>query len=248
MSTLRNFAVHLLLSVSAVGMAGVAHAVPVVVDHVVFGNLGNSGTNALGAGFNEFGPDIDSANLMTALPFKTTTGTTPLELVSVIAGMESGSSVAVTLSIHTVSSGTPTSPALHTSVPVNVSTKSAYTFTFPALYTLTANTEYFVVATAASGSVKWYTQASAPSQRNSSGWTGATTVGAALKYGQVDPPDDLTVDWAQAPSNFQSVSIQAVPEPSTIIPACVGIVGGLAFMGRSCRRRRAASDVVVTEI
>ena len=237
MTTLRNFAVQMFLAVSAVGMAGVAHAVP-VVDNVVFGNLGSTASDPLDLnGNNSFGTSVPTAQLLTAQPFTTPSGTSSLELVSVIAGLGASSVTAVDMAIYTSVSGTP-GTAVITSIPLNVSGTQSYTFTFPSLYTLSPSTTYFVVASAL-GTARWFTQEVNPDTQNLSGYTQASLVASQRFNG---------TSWATASSNAYAVSIQAVPEPSTIVPACVGIVGGLAFMGRSCRRRRTASDDVASTV
>lgn len=231
MTSLRNLAVHLLLS--AVGMTGVAQAVP-LVEHVVYGNLGSDASDPLDlAGSNSFGSGVASTQLLSAQPFTTPSGTTQLELVSVIAGLSGTAPVNVEMAIYT-STGSPGSPgaAVISSLPVSVSGTSTYTFTFPSLYTLSPSTTYFVVASTV-GTARWWQQEINPEEQNSSGYNNLSLLPSQRFNGST---------WSTASSNAYAVSIQAVPEPSTIVPACVGIVGGLAYMGRSCRRRRSAAD------
>lgn len=202
----------------ALAMAGVsAHA------DVVFGNLGTSGTGALGGTNTDFGP-VDSGELALAQGFNT--GTSSLrDIQSVTLGLfvtNSGTSENRTVSIYTDSSGSPGS-ILFTSQAVPVGNTGTYTFPFSNA-SLSASTPYWIVP---SGPASWYlnTPDSTPAGLNSSGYFYTGTKRDEPSVGWTTPSPNLT---------SYSVSVAAVPEPSAIALSGIGIASALYAM----RRRR----------
>ncbi|MGI9177548.1 MAG: choice-of-anchor R domain-containing protein, partial [Pirellulales bacterium] len=175
---------------------------------VVFGNLGASGTGALGGTNTDFGP-VDTGELALAQGFNTGTSSL-LNIQSVTLGLfatNSGTNENRTVSIYSDSSGSPGS-ILFTSQVVGIGNSGTYTFPFSSA-TLSASTPYWIVP---SGPASWYlnTPDSAPAGQNSSGYSYTSTLRNAPSVGWTTPSPNL---------NSYSVSVVAVPEPPAIVMA-----------------------------
>ncbi len=206
----------------ALVMAGVsAHA------GVVFGNLGASGTGALGGTNTDFGPS-DTDELAIAQGFNTGTSSL-LDIQSVTLGLfvtNSGTNENRTVSIYSDSSGAPGS-ILFTSQPVGIGNTGAYTFPFSGA-TLSASTPYWIVA---EGPSSWYTAPGSlftlPTSQNGSSYSATTTL--------VNSATSST--WGPSQINSYSVSVVAVPEPPAIVMAGIGIASAIWSLQR---RRKSA--------
>jgi hypothetical protein len=163
----------------------------------------------------------------------------------VTVGLFGSDSSPIPLTVSIYSSGTNgPGTALFTSSTTAVGSVDKYRFTFTGA-TLAANTDYFIVPNGGS----WYWAAGAsplsPQQQNASGYSYTRTMESlALTTTPAGP-------WVDpAASNRYSVSLEAaaVPEPSTLMLACVGIAGGIAIeQNRRRTRRRAAATVSANE-
>ena len=204
----------------ALVMAGVsAHA------GVVFGNLGASGTGALGGTNTDYGP-LDAGELALAQGFNTGTSSL-LDIQSVTLGLfvsNSGTSQNRTVSIFADSAGSPSS-ILYTSQALAVGDTGIYTFSFSGA-TLSASTPYWIVP---SGPASWYlnTPDSAPAGLNSSGYSYTGTKRDQPSVGWTTPSPNL---------NSYSVSVVAVPEPPALVLAGIAVSAGILGIGR--RRQR----------
>ena len=205
----------------ALVMTGVsAHA------EVVFGNLGASGTGALGGTNTDYGP-IDASELALAQGFNTGTSSL-LDIQSVTLGLfvsNSGTSQNRTVSIFADSAGSPSS-ILFTSQALAVGDTGIYTFPFSNA-TLSASTPYWIVP---SGPASWYlnTPDSAPAGLNLSGYSYTGT-----------KRDQPSVGWTTPSPNLSSysVSVVAVPEPPALVLAGIAVSAGILGIGR---RRKSA--------
>lgn len=190
---------------------------------VVFGNLGDDGSGSLSDTGTNFGGAASTQAI--AVGFTTGSDSDFLQLQSVTLGLFATSSGTLqrSVSIFSDASGNPGS-SLVTSGTVNVGDDAKYTFPF-SNYQLAAGTSYWIVP---EGSATWYRAEPevSPSGRNESGWS--FVAGRSSTVGSAGP-------WSSAATTF-SVSVQAVPEPSTVALALVG-VGGL--IGVRLRRRMA---------
>ena len=204
----------------ALVMAGVsAHA------GVVFGNLGASGTGALGGTNTDYGP-LDPGELALGQGFNTGTSSL-LDIQSVTLGLfvsNSGTSQNRTVSIYADSAGSPSS-ILYTSQALAVGDTGTYTFPFSSA-TLLASTSYWIVP---SGPASWYlnTPDSAPAGLNSSGYSSTGTKRDQPSVGWTTPSPNL---------NSYSVSVVAVPEPPALVLAGIAVSAGILGIGR--RRQR----------
>jgi hypothetical protein len=205
---------------------------------VVYGNLGNTGGGNLGSTVNDFGnnPPITDFTQRFAQGF--TTGTSPnfLTLQSVTLGLFAAtppaSEISMTVGIHTNVGGKPAASASFTSSAVSIGDTGKYAFTF-ANSVLAPSTSYWIVpVTPSTGSWVENATSSQPIGRNGSGYNYLGT----LRYGQFDE-EDQAIDWYSAANKSgMSVSITAVPEPSTYAMAATALsLAGIA----AARRRRA---------
>ncbi len=198
----------------AVGASNVARA------EVVFGNLGTSGTGALGTTNTDVGP---TAGDYLAQGF--TAASPNLTVTSVTLGLFGDGSIATTVAIFADNFGEPAASPLFTSATVNVGAKARYEFSFSGA-TLTAGSTYWVIP---QSDVSWYLNnpGSAPVAQNSSGYTFVNTLENIGGGG-----------WTGAGSNRYSISVAAaVPEPSTYALAALGL-GAAGLVG--ARRRKIA--------
>jgi len=223
----RSLALHALLAIFV--LAGTAKAAPVVV----FGNLGASGTGGLSDTNTDFGPSETTQALAQGF----TTGTSELFLnvksISIGAFAISGTSVVPrTISIFSSVANAP-GVALYTSGTVLVGDAGVYTFTFDDTF-LAPSTNYWVVPQN-SDDWSWYLNANEdqPTEQNASGY-------AYLGTRRLN----TTPAWVNTVLPY-SVSVIAVPEPATAAPVAIGLVGGVAFVNRSWRRRK-SGDAPVT--
>jgi hypothetical protein len=190
---------------------------------VVFGNLGASGTAAIGSTNTDYGP-ADAEELSLAQGFTVGSSSTDLDVQSVTVGLfatSSGSSP-LTVAIYSDNAGVPGSP-LFTSGTVNVGNTGVYTFPFTSA-SLNTSTSYWIVP---QGSASWYLNSddTSPTGQNASGYSWISTKRNSPSLGWTTPSPNL-------PS--YSVSITAVPEPSTLVLAGLGVAAGVAVV----RRRR----------
>ena len=205
-----------LVAISAV----IAQATPIVV----YGNLGPSGTNALHptAG-NEVSPN---------LPYSVAQGfiassdsTAKLSITAVSLGLRSTSPLSMQVGIYSDVGGNP-GTALISSEFVTVNSRQLYNFSFIGSGPLTGGSSYWVVPQVPPGeTVFWaWTQSSAPpGAQNSSGYSSLGTKG--------NDGDGWIGD-----SSRYSMSVQAVPEPSTGVMALAGLAcGGFSMWRRSQR-------------
>ncbi len=188
---------------------------------VVFGNLGSDGSG----GLSDTGTNFAGAATNKALAMGFTTGTNPdfLQLQSVTLGLFATSSGTLprSVSIFSNAAGDPGS-AVVTSGVVNVGDDAKYTFSF-SNYQLTAGTSYWIVP---EGPATWYLNEgeSPPTVQNASGWS--FVAGRRSTVGSAGP-------WLPGGSNL-SVSVAAVPEPSTV---ALGVAGLAGLAGFRLRRR-----------
>lgn len=207
----------------SVVIGATAHAVP--PSNVVYGNLGAFGTDAIGSTNSDFGPGSAS---IAALAQGFTTGTSNLDVQSVTLGVFATSSgdVQRSVSIYSSVSNAPGS-VLFTSSPTNVGAGDKYAFSFSGA-TLSPNTNYWIVPDS-TVDWSWYLNSAEtdPTEQNSSGYSYLGT-----KKANTGAPST----WLNSIFPY-SVSIQAVPEPSTAAIAGLGI---LAAGVLQWRRRKGA--------
>lgn len=192
---------------------------------IVFGNLGATGTAALSDTTTDFGP---SAISTLALAQGFTTGTSNLTIQSVTLGLFGASTpntVSRTVALYSNASNAPFE-SLFTSSAVDVGEQNKYTFNFTGVV-LSPNTSYWIVPQQGSS---WYLNLdeSQPTGLNGSGYSYLGTRRQAISNPGI---------WANSSLPY-SVTVEAVPEPSSLVMAGLG-VGGLALLERSRRRRQA---------
>lgn len=184
---------------------------------VVYGNLGPLGDGTLSDTNTDFGPSAGS-NKILAQGF--TTGSDPafLKLLSVTIGAFAETPSSRTVAIYTNDGGNPGS-LVDTSTTATVQAKDYYTFEFFGL-DLSPSTSYWVVPQFDSD-WSWYSEDnfSQPSGQNGSGYS---YLGARRSNGT------LAGTWSNTSSGL-SVSLQAVPEPSSIILGLAGVAGFVSF-------------------
>ncbi len=183
---------------------------------VVFGNLGTSGTGALTNTSTDVGPTL-GFNIAQSF----TAASPNLDVTSITLGLFGDGAISTTVGIFSDNTGAPAASPLFTSSAVTVGAKDLYTFGFSGA-TLTAGLNYWVYPLA---DVSWYTASTAPVEQNSSDYAFNAT-------GENDGSG-----WVPAGSNRYSISVRAVPEPSTYALAAVGL--GVAGFVRARRRKSA---------
>lgn len=189
---------------------------------VVFGNLGASGTDAISGTNTDFGP-ADSNEVSLAQGFNTGSSSQDLTVTSISLGLFATSTGTEnrTVSIFSDSAGVP-GAAVYTSAVTAVGNTGTYTFNFSNAV-LSPSTSYWVVP---EGPASWYLNNgnSAPSGQNSSGYT---SIGTKLQ--------NTSSQWVNATFPGYTVSVVAVPEPTTVgLVVAAGLTGVVALV----RRRR----------
>jgi len=161
---------------------------------------------------------------------------TLLDLQSITVGLfgTNVSTIPLTVSIYADSAGNPAATPLFTSAVTQVGTTDKYTFSFTGA-SLSANTTYWVVPNGGS----WYYNAGTPPAPMAHNASGYTYVGGreSLSTG-VTPASSV---WDVGGNNRYSVSITAVPEPSTLTLAGIGLA---MVVGLEVRRRRRQVELV----
>jgi len=187
---------------------------------VVFGNLGSSGTNSVGSLNSAF--SFEGTQLAQGF-----TAASPRLTVQSVSLWLSGSSTSAFVSIYDAAggsfAGSPGDP-IAISGPRTISAKGLYQFSFTNGVELTSGTNYWIIPESeAADPIAWYLTGTAPTQQNSSGYVYTQALQRSVGF------------WVPSPSNnVMSVSINAVPEPST---SCM-VLAGLACGGFSMWRRR----------
>lgn len=204
-----------------IGASGVSRA------DVVFGNLGSSGTGALGGTNTDISPSGDVAGLAQGFSTGAASAST-LTVQSITLGLFGATipapPVPASVGIYADISGVPASTALFTSSTLNIQETDRYTFAFSSAV-LQPNTTYWVIPTAG---ISWHinTPGSTPTAQNGSTYSYA---------GTLELPTGVSPSWQEAGLQRYSVSITAVPEPSTYALAAIGI--GVAGLVRARRRK-----------
>lgn len=241
------------LAVAACGLfsSGSVRAVP--LDGVTFGNLGEnnqlpidpftvssvigtSGTNniALAQGF------ISGTGELGSPPYSQW-----LNIESVILGLGNpSSSPAPTplVQLWSSSAGAPLAP-LATFVGGTITSNDKYTFTLPSPYTLTASTQYYIVVTdqnAGSGSsFAWF--ASDPATVPDGYDNNIAGPGVSYDYLNTRRSSNGGSSWVNGSvvNQYASITLKAVPEPSTVVMAAAGLTTA-GFAIRRHRRKSAA--------
>jgi len=207
------------LLAAAIASVAVLFAVAVQASPItVYGNLGSSGTGGTTNTNTDMGPGL---NFFIAQGF--TAASPDLNVTSITLGLFGASegTVPATVGIYADNFGQPAASALYASAVTNVGGKGLYNFSFTGA-NLTAGSSYWIIP---QSDVSWYTAGSAPSGQNSSGYAFTQTL------------ENDGTGWASAGSNRYSVSVQAVPEPSTYAMAAIGLASAGVMQYR--RRRRA---------
>lgn len=231
----RGTCLRLLTCVVALGVSA-AHAAPLT--DVVFGNLGVSGTNAIDSGnVAQIGSTVSgSSGNKFAVAFTTGANNSYLKLQSVVLGLGDISpfSTAI-LKLVADNGGLPTGSLLATTSQ-EVQSNGLYSFGL-GIVPLNASTKYWVTLEAndpsAPSTFSWLRgdPAASPVGLNGSGYTFPANGGMRSQN-----DGSWTVN---ASADTLSISIQAVPEPSTYAMAAIGAgVAGLT----GWRRRKGAAD------
>ncbi len=211
----------------AVGVALVGAWTSPAQAEVVFGNLGVSGTNALGT----TSTDIESGSWI-AQGFNTGTSTF-LSLESVTLGLFGTDAGTIPLTVGIWSGATPTTLEV-TSSPTSVGDIGRYAFSFPS-FTLLPSTTYWVVANGGS----WYFNTgspAAPQGQNASGYTYVDTLeSSAIGASPAGPWTD-----EGTPVRYSVSVVSAVPEPSALSLGLASL-GCVALAGWARSRKRKVS-------
>jgi hypothetical protein len=204
---------------------------------VVFGNLGASGTDAIDDGFLSRIGSTTLGQPGNQVAFAFTSSSNPLFLELTKASLGLGSNVPYptgVLNLVADNAGLPTGSIL-ASATSSLGPDAKYNFNF-SNYALTANTKYWLrlqdpnASTPSSFSWLQNANAAAPSALNGSGYA-FDSVSRSINGGST---------WNAFPDGAKlAISIEAVPEPSTIVMAGLGGLG-LLVMERNRRRRKAA--------
>lgn len=218
-----------LVCLSVIGPAAVSHA------DIVYGNLGASGTNALTP---EAFSKIEITN-MRWLAQGFTVGGTNTELSSVTLGLYDTNNTLARVQLFasgssSVPSGSPLvpsgSPLATLTQTVSSTTPALMTFSFSPSLSLTSGSSYWVVVstTETTGTFDWAFNSGndSPTAQNLSGYSASSP---ATLFS-----DNAGVAWGS--SSFArpaSISITAVPEPSSIVLAGLGVLAA----GYQLRRR-----------
>jgi hypothetical protein len=210
----------------ALGLCFLVASAQSVRAEVVFGNLGNTGSGGLNGSNTDIVAVATQPGEYSGLAQGFTTGslTQFLKLESVVLGLFADSGVSArTVSLFSNNAGVP-GTELVVSNAVSVGAQAKYTFGFSS-YQLAANTSYWIVP---QPDVSWHLSqpVAAPIGLNSSGYA---YLGSAQKTFEsantwTSPADDTRF----------SISVQAVPEPSTVALGFAGVAGLAGF----CLRRR----------
>lgn len=208
-----KFAAAALVCLSVIGSAG-----PVSAEIVLSNSFANVGTfNSTVSGSNYF-----------ATGFTTGTNANFLSLQSVNLSLAtSGTAPTATPVVQLFSgSGSPTTlVGSFSSQSVTVTNPNSFAFNYLGSASLLPSTTYWVVMSAtASEAFGWYLTNGSPTQQNASGYAFITGKSSADSGGS----------WSDNPlAGFGAVSITAVPEPSSIILAGLGVLAA----GFQLRRR-----------
>lgn len=219
-----KFAAAALVCLSFTGSAAVSHAAP--VSDILFGNLGPSGTNALAPLTNASITDLN----WLAQGF--TVGGTNTVLSSVTLGLYDNNNTVARVQVFASGSGSVPSGLPLATLTQNVSslTPALMTFSFSPSLSLTTGSSYWVVVstTESLGLFNWAfnNEGDFPTEQNLSG------------YSPLNPVTKLSTNsgasWSSSGSNRPaSISITAVPEPSSIVLAGLGVLAA----GYQLRRR-----------
>ena len=184
---------------------------------VVYGNLGASGTGLISGTNTDYDPAAVTPNIQALAQGFTASGSLDdRQVQSIDIGLfyDNSLTAPLTVSIYADSFGEPVASPLYTSSSVTVGTTAVYSFPFSNAV-LNNWSSYWVVP---EGPASWYFASSTPAPQNGSG------------YGYVATLQKISNVWSQAPSGFDSVSINAVPEPSSIGLMAAGTLG-LGFIG-----------------
>lgn len=182
----------------------------------VFGNLGSTGTNTVGSFNGDTGPGV---NFLVAQGFSAASPNLSIDSVSMWLF---GDPANATLGIYADNSGVPAASPLYTSNQLSVGAKDLYTFSFTGA-DLANGTNYWI--SPVNSNVSWYLASGAPTQQNGSGYTFTSA------------KENTGSGWVNSSTNTWSISVSAVPEPSSLAIAGVGIaIAGITAV----RRRRIA--------
>jgi len=207
-------------------LCGLAIALPAA--HVRAGPvLSNLVGYAVDSTKTDMGPS-SATTLALALGFTTGGNFSSWDIESIVMGVSAESAGPRSVSIYESSGSSPAASALATSTASNVpATFGTVSFTFPATVSLTANTTYWVVPQF-DENWSWHfsTAPFTPQALGGSNWS---------YVGTLRQPQPTPSTWQPAGFVNYSVTISAVPEPSTIIAALIGLAG-LAWRFRSRSR------------
>lgn len=200
---------------------------------VVYGNLGPSGTNAIGTS----GGSGLTSSAWRAIGFTVGGTNTFLETATIGMNVSSAGSADVRLDLYSNNAGVPGTSLFSTTQTLAANTLNL-PITFNLNQTLSSGSTYWIVAqkTGGAGALSWRPSdpQAAPATQNSSLWanlgnaTGITSNNAGTSWGST----------GTGVSNSISL-IATVPEPSTV--AVMGAAGGMATMLRLRRSRRAVA-------
>jgi len=197
-----------------------------------YGNLGPNGSAGNDSGTAQVIGLSGTANRLVAQGFTVSAPNVLLQSAQFYFGTPTANP-AVTVRLFSDNAGSPGSSLVTLSGSSSVPTEAKYTYTTS--YWLTAGSTYWMVVSDAnavsnSSSFSWFANLAntVPTAQNLSGWTNAGT----------DRSSDGGSTWSDnTPATTSSISINAVPEPSTYAMALAGLACGGYSMFR--RRKRA---------